>query len=172
MPETLSKFDEFKQRNLRHCSDVIDSELEKAGVPEGRRLAFIEQGVTFVFMPDGEVVPHFLESGLAVAAEYGYQGDRIVATGSSDEHLRFFARNLHLLHPEIGGNPAGAGKPPVPDYVRAEKERLELVRQKREERAQRELEQKQEFEQRKAEKRLEQARLDNAERENHWRGIL
>jgi hypothetical protein len=115
MTVEMSKLEQLRAAAVAHAADRIVSTLKAQGVEEAKALAFCENHVTLMIAPN-----------LKVHAEVDSRRSR----GSSDEALSYFAREIHLFHPELGGKPVpfGFAAPPVNDEVATQAERVAVGR--------------------------------------------
>ncbi|CAN5872434.1 hypothetical protein BH11GEM2_BH11GEM2_06740 [soil metagenome] len=111
MTEPMSRLDQMRRDAINHAHDKIVLALRSQDVSEVAALQFVENNVTFTVDPS-----------LKVRATSGRHG----MNGSTDDHLVYFARTLHLHNPWIGGKPVGfAGEmEPENESVREYAERV------------------------------------------------
>jgi hypothetical protein len=96
-----SELDRMREAAIARAAERIVLTLVAQGVEQIRALEFVEQHVE-------------LKIGPALRA-YATCGD-FRARGSSDEHLAWFGREIHLAHSELGGTPVPFGTDPGPPY--------------------------------------------------------
>lgn len=114
MNEPMSKLGQMRQAAIDQAQNKIVVALRSQGVSEASALQFVENNVTFTVGVGA--------TGIKVRATSGQHG----MNGSTDAHLIYFARTLHLYNPSIGGKPVGFGGELEPENegVREDAERL------------------------------------------------
>jgi hypothetical protein len=101
-----SRFEKMAADAFQTCANRIEEELVRLGKDRAIAAEFLERSVEFLRMPG---------LGLKIHARCGDLSTR----GSSAESLKWFARQLAVHHPELGGPPVYIGneQPPEPDHV-------------------------------------------------------
>lgn len=101
MTEHMSKLDTMRADAVAHAAERIVTVLRAQGVGHVRALEFVESEVMLR-----------VGAGLAVYAE----GRGVQSRGSSDEALTWFAREVHISNPDLGGTPVPFGFSTPPQF--------------------------------------------------------
>lgn len=101
MTDSPSRLDTMRADAIAHAAGRIVLALRVQGVSEVRALEFCENEVTLR-----------VGAGLAVYAD----AMGIQSRGPSDEALTWFARELHLARPDLGGTPVPFGFSTPPEF--------------------------------------------------------
>src|SRR5262245_17906129 len=123
MAEQESELERIRAANLMKAQGHVVSTLQRQGAERVRALEVVDEHVTFLLMP-----------GARWRAELG----DLQLLGSSDEHLEYFARMLHLHHPELGGKavPFGNDPGPTPEGITQQAARIKASQAEAEARSQ------------------------------------